>query len=154
MATAMSGKQCLLRVTTTASCIDYYITSSVHRVYDSRHLQADCQQPGSAPEPYALRSALVWATFTFLPYLLFSKTGSPNMQHHYYRWSGEEDRVSNNNLPTTTTTTTAYLQRRHTADMMSADTSGQLTQPSPAGRFLRFYTHGDRDVISFHIYAG
>jgi len=117
-----------------------YITSSVHRVYDSRHLQADCQQPGSAPEPYALRSALVWATFTFLPYLLFSKTGSPNMQHHYYRWSGEEDRVSNNNLPTTTTTTTAYLQRRHTADMMSADTSGQLTQPSPAGRFLRFYT--------------
>jgi len=24
------------------------------RVYDSRHLQADCQEPGSAPEPYAL----------------------------------------------------------------------------------------------------
>jgi len=23
------------------------------QVYDSRHLQADCQQPGSAPEPYA-----------------------------------------------------------------------------------------------------
>jgi len=23
------------------------------RVYDSRHLQADCQEPGSAPEPYA-----------------------------------------------------------------------------------------------------
>jgi len=23
------------------------------RVYDSRHLQADCQQPGSALEPYA-----------------------------------------------------------------------------------------------------
>ena len=22
-------------------------------VYDSRHLQADCQKPGSAPEPYA-----------------------------------------------------------------------------------------------------
>jgi len=22
-------------------------------VYDSRHLQADCQEPGSAPEPYA-----------------------------------------------------------------------------------------------------
>jgi len=29
------------------------------RVYDSRHLQVDCQEPGSAPEPYAL----VWATF-------------------------------------------------------------------------------------------
>ena len=23
------------------------------RVYDSRHLKADCQEPGSAPEPYA-----------------------------------------------------------------------------------------------------
>ena len=23
------------------------------RVYDSRNLQADCQEPGSAPEPYA-----------------------------------------------------------------------------------------------------
>jgi len=29
-------------------------------VYDSRHLPADCQEPGSAPEPYANR---VWATF-------------------------------------------------------------------------------------------
>jgi len=27
------------------------------RVYDSRHLQADCQGPGSAPEPYALESS-------------------------------------------------------------------------------------------------
>jgi len=26
---------------------------SLRRVYDSRHLQADCQEPGSAPEPYA-----------------------------------------------------------------------------------------------------
>jgi len=23
------------------------------RVYDSRHLQADCEEPGSAAEPYA-----------------------------------------------------------------------------------------------------
>jgi len=30
------------------------------RVYDARHLQADCQEPGSAPEPYALYR--VWAT--------------------------------------------------------------------------------------------
>jgi len=27
--------------------------SSGSRVYDSRHLQTDCQEPGSAPEPYA-----------------------------------------------------------------------------------------------------
>jgi len=25
---------------------------SLRRVYDSRYLQADCQEPGSAPEPY------------------------------------------------------------------------------------------------------
>ena len=25
--------------------------AAYRRVYDSRHLQADCQEPGSAPEP-------------------------------------------------------------------------------------------------------
>jgi len=30
--------------------------AAYHRVYDSRHLQADCQEPGSAPESYALQS--------------------------------------------------------------------------------------------------
>jgi len=28
--------------------------AAYRRVYDSRHLQADCKEPGSAPEPYAL----------------------------------------------------------------------------------------------------
>ena len=27
--------------------------AAYRRFYDSRHLQADCQEPGSAPEPYA-----------------------------------------------------------------------------------------------------
>ena len=27
--------------------------AAYRRVYDSRHLQVDCQEPGSAPEPYA-----------------------------------------------------------------------------------------------------
>jgi len=27
--------------------------SNGSRIYDSRHLQADCREPGSAPEPYA-----------------------------------------------------------------------------------------------------
>ena len=31
--------------------------AAYRRVYDSRHLQADCQQPGSAPEPY-IRSVI------------------------------------------------------------------------------------------------
>ena len=29
------------------------VMAAYHWVYDSRHLQADCQGPGSAPEPYA-----------------------------------------------------------------------------------------------------
>ena len=35
------------------------------RVYDSRHLQADCQEPASAPEPYALKSSMGYL-FTIL----------------------------------------------------------------------------------------
>jgi len=34
-------------------------------VYDSRHLHADCQELGSAPEPYTLDNR-VWATFLLL----------------------------------------------------------------------------------------
>ena len=37
--------------------------AAYRRVYHLRHLQADCQEPGSAPEPYALYR--IWATFTF-----------------------------------------------------------------------------------------
>jgi len=40
------------------------------RVYDSRHLQADCQEPGSVPEPTL--GSRVWATFTFLHARLFA----------------------------------------------------------------------------------
>jgi len=29
------------------------VMAAYRRVYDSRHLQADCQEPESAPEPYA-----------------------------------------------------------------------------------------------------
>ena len=38
--------------------------AAYRRVYDSRHLQADCNEPGSAPGPYTLGSR-VW-----LPYIL------------------------------------------------------------------------------------
>ena len=31
--------------------------AAYRRVYDSRHLQADCEEPGSAPEP-TLRSVI------------------------------------------------------------------------------------------------
>jgi len=33
------------------------VVAAYRRVYDSRHLQADCQEPGSAPEPYARQSS-------------------------------------------------------------------------------------------------
>ena len=32
--------------------------AAYHRVYGSRHLQADCQEPGSAPESYATQSSM------------------------------------------------------------------------------------------------
>ena len=38
--------------------------AAYRRVYDSRHLQADCQEPGSAAEPYALGNR-VRATISF-----------------------------------------------------------------------------------------
>ena len=38
------------------------VMAAYRRVYDSRHLQVDCQEPGSAQEPYA-RDNRVWTTF-------------------------------------------------------------------------------------------
>jgi len=32
--------------------------AAYRRVYDSRHLQAECQEPGSAPEPYTQQSSM------------------------------------------------------------------------------------------------
>jgi len=45
-------------------------------VYDSRHLQAGCQESGSAPEPYARQSSMGYL------YLLVKKLhNSVNMSH-------------------------------------------------------------------------
>jgi len=41
--------------------------AAYRRVYDSRHLQADCQEPGSAPE--LTLGNRVRATFTFLYFI-------------------------------------------------------------------------------------
>ena len=32
--------------------------AAYRRVYDSLYLQADCKEPGSAPEPYARQSSI------------------------------------------------------------------------------------------------
>jgi len=39
--------------------------AAYRRVYDSRHLQADCQEPGSAPEPYARYSSMGYLYFFY-----------------------------------------------------------------------------------------
>jgi len=37
--------------------------AAYRRVFDSRHLQADYQEPGSAPEPYARQSSMGYLSF-------------------------------------------------------------------------------------------
>jgi len=39
--------------------------AAYRRVYDSHHLQADCQEPGSAPEPCARQSSMGYLYLTF-----------------------------------------------------------------------------------------
>jgi len=36
--------------------------AAYRRVYDSHHLQADCQEPGSALEPYTIEYGLPFLT--------------------------------------------------------------------------------------------
>jgi len=51
--------------------------TAYRRVYDLRHLQADCQEPGSAPEPYARYSSMGYLYLIFLCFqygrLLYNK---------------------------------------------------------------------------------
>jgi len=45
--------------------------ATYRRVYDSRHLQADCQEPGSAPEPNARQSSMGYLyLFTFTSWII------------------------------------------------------------------------------------
>ena len=44
--------------------------AAYRRVYDSRHLQADCQEPGSALEPYGWQSSMGY----LYRYLLYGAT--------------------------------------------------------------------------------
>ena len=42
--------------------------AAYRRVYDSRHMQADCEEPGSAPEPYARQSSMGYIPLLFTFY--------------------------------------------------------------------------------------
>jgi len=44
--------------------------AAYRRVYDSRHLQADCQEPGPAPEPYALEYGLPLSFYFILVFTI------------------------------------------------------------------------------------
>ena len=49
---------------------------SHRRVCDSRHLQPDCQEPGSAPEPYARQSSMGYIyLFTFAVWWCIDASG-------------------------------------------------------------------------------
>ena len=48
------------------------------RAYDSRHLQADCQEPGSAPEPYARQSSVGYL------YLFYQVTSTLEYNFSYF----------------------------------------------------------------------
>ena len=45
--------------------------AAYRQVYDSRHVQADCQEPGSAPEPYARQSTMGYL-YLFMPRGLYT----------------------------------------------------------------------------------
>ena len=50
--------------------------AAYRRVYDSRHLQADCQEPGSAPKPYDRQSSMGRLSF------LYQKPDVRHTSHH------------------------------------------------------------------------
>jgi len=58
-------------------------------VYDSRHLQADCQEPGSALEPYAW-----WSTMSYVYLLIGTRTllhlHLDCFWYHYYYYSARD----------------------------------------------------------------
>jgi len=44
--------------------------AAYRRVYDSCHLQADCQEPGSTPEPYAQQLSMGYLYLYLLVFIL------------------------------------------------------------------------------------
>ena len=78
--------------------------AAYRRVYDSRHLQADCQEPGSAPEPYARQSSMRYLYFFYLLHAPeFSSKPAARRCCCYRR-----DRQTDGHPTVTQTTCTAY----------------------------------------------
>jgi len=47
------------------------VMAAYRQVYDSLHLQADYQEPGSAPKPYVRQSSIGYLYFFTSDYLLY-----------------------------------------------------------------------------------
>jgi len=63
--------------------------AAYRRVYDSRHLQADCQEQGSAPETYARQSSMGhllprWKPFKRRAELRAQKRGLPKYFEEFH----------------------------------------------------------------------
>ena len=57
--------------------------AAYRRVYDSRHLQADYQEPGSAPEPYARQSSMGYLNL-FTPTMMLVERNHAVMRSPYH----------------------------------------------------------------------
>ena len=68
--------------------------ASYRRVYDSRHLQADCKEPGSAPEPYA-RHWTMGDLCLYLPVV----TCTALVRHHSADRLDRDNNVGGRNVP-------------------------------------------------------
>jgi len=66
--------------------------AAYRRVYDSRHLQADCQEPGSAPEPYARLSSM-----SYLFYLTLTPNSNYNLNLTTTKYNLHRNRNRNPN---------------------------------------------------------
>jgi len=64
--------------------------AAYRRVYDSRHLQDDCQETGSAPEPYARLASMGYLFKATIKHSAASQT------HHYTKLSNEKNDSSRN----------------------------------------------------------
>jgi len=88
--------------------------AAYRRVYDSRQLQADCQEPGSAPEPYARLSSM--------SYLLLAaqQTRCQTLSRSWHALLPLFSRV-NRRLPQTETLQSVYASPTATRPAVSAD---------------------------------
>jgi len=91
--------------------------AAYRRVYDSRHLQADCQELGSAPEPYAWQSSMDGLALPFSGLL----TGSGHFKllklNYWGRKAGEGGKQSapgfRQNNHTNTSSDVSHTRHQH-----------------------------------------